>query len=38
MTQDLSSDASCGEYFTWPCPGFDSLSYSECSVVPSVTS
>jgi len=25
-------------YFTWPWPGFDSVSYSGCSVVPSVTS
>jgi len=24
-------------YFTWPWPGLDSVSYSGCSVVPSVT-
>jgi len=24
-------------YFTWPWPGLDSVSYSECSVVPSAT-
>jgi len=25
-------------YFTWPWPGLDSVSYSGCRVVPSITS